>query len=189
MFICAEGLDGAGKTSLVQGLANSLENQGKRVFLTRSPFTETLGSEFKSILEKPLREETKFLLFLSSFTEQQAVIQKRLDEGYTVIADRYIYSALVYQDLEEVFKHTLVKHTINCYPDAVFLLDVGREIAFLRISKRTQHSVFESYNLFERRRRDYLALAERLGWHVLNGENNPDAVLKDAKKVLHARGI
>lgn len=102
-FIVIEGLDGAGKSTLIAGLIKALEERQIDVMTVRepggTPTAETLRNILKSVNEKEsLTPQTELLLFYAARSQLlENVIKPALAQGKWVIADRFSLSTLAYQ--------------------------------------------------------------------------------------------
>ncbi|MEM7261629.1 MAG: dTMP kinase [Planctomycetota bacterium] len=103
-FIAFEGVDGAGKSTQAERLAETLRARGVSVVTVREPGGTALGEAVRQILldasEIPLEAESEALLFLASRVQlYRTVIEPALAAGKTVISDRFHLSTLVYQGI------------------------------------------------------------------------------------------
>ena len=97
MFIVIEGGDGVGKTTLINNLKVA---RSEYVFTKEPNFNETTDKIRAVIDEGGLSTEAVAYLFGACRAEDtKKVILPALNEGKTVIADRYVYSSIVYQGL------------------------------------------------------------------------------------------
>ena len=94
------GLDGCGKTTQIRRLQQHLEGKGYKVYLTKQPTDFVRNSEiFRNYMDTPSHDEFDYralsLLCASDRVQHSnRVINRRLEEGYVVISDRYFYSCL-----------------------------------------------------------------------------------------------
>lgn len=105
MFIVLEGLDGAGKSTQTAMLKQYFESKGKKVFYLHFPRFEApvfgdmiaafLRGDFGSVEE--VHPMVVALLFAGDRREAAQMIRAKLDEGYCIIADRYLYSNIAFQ--------------------------------------------------------------------------------------------
>ena len=133
-FIVIEGLDGCGKSTQIQRLAENLRKRGEKVYITAEPTEFETGGYLRRILAES-QEKNMYLqaaLFLADrlehVTHPEFGIQKYLNEGYTVICDRYYYSSFAYQgtasDMDWVMNINLdCKQLLT--PDLCIFLDVN----------------------------------------------------------------
>ena len=109
-FIVIEGVDGAGKTTQIKKLAESLKNIGKKVYITSEPTCkaqfhkptavgETIGEVLLGNIE--MTPSGMAALFLADRilhnTDAEIGIKAALERGEWVICDRYYYSSFAYQ--------------------------------------------------------------------------------------------
>lgn len=99
LFITFEGIDGAGKSSHIEALANAFERVGRRVVRTREPGGTPLAETLRSIvLSEPMDPLTEALLMFAARREHLvSVIAPVLAAGGVVICDRFTDSTFAYQ--------------------------------------------------------------------------------------------
>ena len=101
LFITFEGGEGAGKTTHVGLLVDRLKANGHVVVALREPGGTPLGDYLREWLkstERPLTHEAELLLFTAARAELvRRVIKPTLDQGASVVLDRYLDSTTVYQ--------------------------------------------------------------------------------------------
>ena len=151
-FIVFEGLDGSGKSSHIKSLKDKLCDIGEKVYMTAEPTDYETGKYIRRILTDSL-EKNMYLqaaLFLADrlehITNPKFGIEKYLNDGYTVICDRYYYSSFAYQgtasDIDWVMKINLGCEKI-IKPDICIFLDVEPSICKSRIDE--ERDVVELY--------------------------------------------
>src|SRR5262244_2741807 len=101
MLIVFEGIDGTGKTTLVQRLAGRLRAAGLDVVETREPWTSRHGMELARLLAQEERTSTRaqeLALFHADRAEHVAqVVRPALARGAWVVQDRTFWSTAAYQ--------------------------------------------------------------------------------------------
>ena len=102
MFITFEGLDGSGKSTQTELLAEAIEGTGRDVLTTREPGGTPLGEEVRQVLLNggeisPWAEAALFAAARAELVDR--VIAPALDGGAVVICDRYLDSSLAYQGI------------------------------------------------------------------------------------------
>ncbi len=102
LFITFEGGEGAGKTTVVQQLAQLLQQEGHDVLITREPGGIRIAEQIRNIILHPGHTEmdarTEALLYAAA--RRQHLVEKilpALNAGKIVLCDRFIDSSLAYQ--------------------------------------------------------------------------------------------
>lgn len=102
MFVTFEGLDGCGKTTQAELLAEYLRESAADVVATREPGGTPLGERIRELLLEgdPISGWAEAALFAAARAELVAhVIRPALERGAHVICDRYLDSSLAYQGI------------------------------------------------------------------------------------------
>lgn len=180
MFITFEGIEGSGKTTQIKLLAESFENKGEKVVLTREPGGTDIGDKIRAILLDPancrMTELTELFLYAAARNQHiNEVIRPAIDEGRIVLCDRYADATEAYQGAARKIDSKIIEEirliaTDGLKPDLTILLDLSAEEGLLRARSRNErHSLeakegrFEAEeSLFhERVREGYLAIARK----------------------------
>lgn len=168
LFITLEGVDGAGKSTHVQWLADRLSEQGIPVITTREPGGTELGETLRELLlHKNMDVATEVLLMFAARNEHlEALIKPALNAGTWVICDRFTDASYAYQgggrQLGEERIAALEKWVHDdLQPDRTFLFDVPLSVAYERIHGGRDPDRFEQEQteFFERTRAAYLVRA------------------------------
>ncbi len=98
-FITLEGIDGAGKSTHIQYLAELVRGLGHSAVLTREPGGTLLGEKLRAlVLRESMHAETETLLMFAARQEHIAsVIEPALARGDWVISDRFTDASYAYQ--------------------------------------------------------------------------------------------
>lgn len=179
-FIVFEGGDGSGKSTQARNLMQRLRRRGSGAVLTHEPGGTPLGEALRRVLKSgpvmsPLSE-----LFLFEAARAQLVdtlIRPALEEGRTVIADRYVASTVAYQAYGRELDRNLVDRlnreaTGGLMPDLTVLLDLSVGTSLSRIRRASNDNFDQAPHEFHRRVREgYMAQAEANPdkWLVLDG--------------------
>src|SRR5690554_5879314 len=141
LFIVFEGLDGCGKTTQAQMLADFFEQQVTKYFHVREPGGTAVGDQLRWILLNPETSLTRWgeVLLLAAARAQlvQDVIMPALKRGEMVISDRYLFSSLAYQGygLEqdvELVKKVNLEAVQGLMPDITFYLEIDPAVGLAR---------------------------------------------------------
>ena len=102
MFITFEGLDGSGKSTQTELLADAIRSTGREVVTTREPGGTPLGESIRQTLlnggdVSPWAEAALFAAARAELVER--VIAPATERGAVVICDRYLDSSLAYQGI------------------------------------------------------------------------------------------
>ena len=103
MFVTFEGLDGSGKTTQLELVAQLLRDEGREVVTTREPGGTAIGEMIRDVVLHQPEEIVPWAeaaLFAAARAQLVAnVIRPALDRGAAVLCDRYIDSSLAYQGI------------------------------------------------------------------------------------------
>jgi len=140
VFVCFEGIDGAGKSTQARMLYQRLKAEGRPTELVADPGTTSIGTAIRQILlqnDAPITTLAQMLLFSAARAELAAHIKARLADGVTVICDRWLLSTLVYQgELNGVDPELIMaifRGTSNITPDLCLLLDLPDAVVAARV--------------------------------------------------------
>lgn len=151
MFITAEGVEGCGKTTVLQMVYDELLKEGYDVLLTREPGGVKISEQIRNIIlnkeNTELDDRSEALLFAAS--RRQLLVEKiypALKENKIVLCDRYVDSSLAYQGggknlgVDEVLNINLFA-TNNTLPDLTLLFDIEPELGLKRIASNSNREV------------------------------------------------
>lgn len=182
-IITIEGIDGAGKATLAQGLKFRLEARGSRVtFLSFPDYDSPIGGSIRSFLQGSvsLNAQVRQLLYAANRYERREEILRRLEAGDVILCDRYTPSGLAYGlaqglDLEWM---SAVEQDLPA-ADCCILVDVSVQTSIQRSGMTDRYE--KDAPFLEACRAAYHRLAsgdER--WIVVQGERSPENVVEEA---------
>ena len=170
LFISLDGVDGAGKSTQCQLLADWLQTRGKSVVACHDPGGTDLGQEVRNILlnyRGTMSMTTEALLFMASRAQLVSeIIRHALEAGKVVIADRFILANVVYQghagglDAGELWRVGLFC-TGGLEPDLTLVLDLPLEVSFARRKQDADRMESRGTDYFAKVRAGFLAEAAR----------------------------
>ncbi len=144
MFVTFEGLDGCGKTTQAQLLAESLTADGVEVVSTREPGGTPLGEEIRDLVLHgdhiaPWAETALYLAARAQHVDQ--VIRPALAGGATVVCDRYLDTSVAYQGGgRELGVDTVLELNLlavdGLVPDRTVLVEIDAETALARVGDK-----------------------------------------------------
>ncbi|MDK9691465.1 dTMP kinase [Azospira sp.] len=194
-FITFEGIDGAGKSTHIQWLADQLTARGKTVVTTREPGGTPLGEKLRALLlAEPMHLETEALLMFAARREHLAeVIEPALAAGTWVISDRFTDATVAYQgggrglslDKLKVLEDWVHGHL---QPDLTLLFDLPLAVAQARIGKERILDRFEQEeaDFHERVRQCYLQRAGQSNGRirVVQADRTVDEIKKSIEELI-----
>ncbi len=199
-FITLEGMDGAGKSTHLEYLAQQLRNSGKQVVVTREPGGTELGERLRDLLlhRGAMHPETEALLMFAARKEHvERVIKPAIARGDWVISDRFTDASYAYQcggrGIEEDRLADLENWVLQGFkPDLTLMFDVPLDVAAERRGQARDADRFEqeSRGFFLRVREAYLARATREPARIklINANQSIAAVQRELATLLQALG-
>jgi len=170
IFITLEGIEGSGKSTNIKVINDYLDNKNIDYINTREPGGSDVGGNLRDILlntEKKLSNETELLLMLADRVNHiETLINPSLNNGITVISDRYMDSSYAYQGGGREMGVSNIRRIADnlniIQPNLTLLFDLPVEMALERARSRSKLDRFESEEIdFHQKIRDtYLLLAE-----------------------------
>ena len=163
-LITVEGMDGAGKSSHINGICQQIEAAGHAVICTREPGGTPLGEQLRNLLlNTPMNLETEALLMFAARREHvAAVIEPALSAGTWVLSDRFADASFAYQSSARGIdwqRMQLLEQWVldGLQPDLTLLFDLPAEMAVERTHRRAPEDRFEQETLdfHERVRQGY----------------------------------
>ena len=135
LFITCEGGDGAGKSTLIQGLESHCLSRGIKVLTTREPGGTPLGDHIRQLVLKHSQEisissKAELFLFLAGRAQHIVdVIKPALSQGVVIICDRFNDSTIAYQGCARNLGIEYVQKLCDLVcqgftPDLTFYLDI-----------------------------------------------------------------
>jgi len=169
VFVSFEGIDGCGKTTQAQLLAESLRGEGRDVVLTREPGGTPLGEQVRRLVlhgdhVAPWAEAALYAAARAQHVDE--VIRPALDRGATVVCDRYVDSSVAYQGggrglgVDTVLELNLTV-VGGLLPDRTVLVELDPETAAARVGSSGDRIERDGIALWARVVDAYRALAAR----------------------------
>ena len=204
LFISFEGIDGAGKSTHIQALADALRDQGKAVTLTREPGGTPLAEQLRSmVLNDSMDPMTEALLVFAARRDHvQRVIVPALARGDVVLCDRFTDATFAYQGGGRGFDWQVLRQLEQwvqslgaalLQPHTTVWFDLPPAVAAERLAGARVPDKFESQPIaffenvaagYARRQAEDPARFARI-----NAHQTPAAVWHDVHAALCTRGV
>jgi dTMP kinase len=209
VFVTLEGIDGAGKSTQAQLLAERLRAVGREVVMTREPGGSPGAEEIRRLLVEGAAgrwsPEAEILLFTAARRDHvERVIGPALARGAVVVCDRYVDSTRAYQGEGRLREAVDRLHAmmIGLDPECTLILDVEPEAGLLRSGEKQARSArlggpsefrFETKGAsFQARlRQAFLAIAaaEPDRCRVIDAARSVEAVAEDVWHAVNQRSV
>lgn len=189
-FLVFEGIDGSGKTTQVQNVCRRLKAEGKDTVATFEPTDGPIGSLIRQMLSGslPTDQRTIASLFAADRTDHlvhpETGVRKLVDEGKTVVCDRYYFSSYAYHaqyiDMDWVIQANSLNADI-LRPDVTLFIDVDPEVCLERLkASRENLEIYEKIDIMKQVRANYFRAFDRLKDEerviVIDGNETPQNV-------------
>ncbi len=173
-FIVIEGIDGAGTTTQLQLLAESLGARAVPCVITAEPTKGPVGKIIRAVLSGEMQAAATTVAYLYATDRNEHIYGKQgiienIEAGSVVISDRYALSSLAYQGITCGPKLPWLLNSGFPVPGLTLLFDVDPEIAIARIHSRPTKEIYETLEFQRRVHAMYGKMAERLrnrGWRI-----------------------
>jgi len=200
-FVVFEGIEGAGKSTLMQRLSRELEKRGIPFKTTREPGGPYTAEAIREIIlrkDLPIEPMTElFLLMASRYENTVKTIIPALEEGYVVISDRYRDSSVAYQGYGrgipvEFIEELNEKATLGLKPDLVFIIDISVEEMLRRIDSRggeKNRMDSQEIDFYRKARMGYLLMARENPdrYVVLDGTMSEDELIAKIMDIMREK--
>ncbi|WEX79067.1 dTMP kinase [Sinorhizobium numidicum] len=203
LFVTFEGGEGAGKSTQMRLLADSLSARGYRVLTTREPGGSVGAEAVRHVLlsgaAEPFGVRMEAILFAAARSDHvEEVIRPALRKGIIVLCDRFMDSSRVYQgvtgNLEPAFVETLERVAVNgVVPDCTIIFDLPAAVGLERARRRAANDSpdrFEKEQLetHEKRREAFLDIAEAdpERCRVVDATRPPDVIAAEVRELIEA---
>ncbi|PSW65419.1 dTMP kinase [Photobacterium leiognathi subsp. mandapamensis] len=187
-FIVIEGLEGAGKSTAINQVMDTLAKHGiNDPVSTREPGGTPLAEQMRALVkeghpDEPLTDMAELLLLYAARIQLvDNVIKPALNQGKWVVGDRHDMSSQAYQGGGRGFDKALMENLRDTVlgdfrPDLTIYMDIDPELGLQRARGRGALDRIEQMNIdfFHRARARFLELSE----------NQPNVIIIDASQTL-----
>ncbi len=198
-FIVVEGLEGAGKSTAIAAIKQTLHRQGiDDIVNTREPGGTVLAEKMRALVKEEhqgevLQDMTELLLIYAARVQLvENVIKPALNEGHWVVGDRHDMSSQAYQgggrQIDPNVMSNLKQATLGDFkPDLTLYLDLDPKLGLDRARGRGELDRIEKMDIsfFERSRARYLELANSdASVFIIDASQNIDQVTASIESCL-----
>jgi len=169
LFITFEGMDGCGKSTQLNLLADYLKSKGLDSVITREPGGAGLGEKLREILlnyDGEVSSNCEAFLFLADRAQHiDIIVRPAIEAGKIVLCDRHTDSTVAYQgygrgvDLAQIKMLNNIA-TSGLIPDLTFVFDIDVETSQQRVGKNKDRMESAGLEFHQRVRDGYLAIAK-----------------------------
>lgn len=204
LFIALEGIDGSGKSTQTKLLTEQLTARGHKVYSTFEPTNNQIGKLIRDILRGNAKADHRVIagLFvadrLDHLLNEEYGIVKKLEEGYTVIMDRYLFSSYAYQGAHMNIDWVIQANAMSAEilrPDVNIFIDVSPEVSMHRVhTNRESVELFETLDSLKLVRSKYMEAFEKQkdveNIFSVDGNRTPELIAQDIwQKVQTMMGL
>lgn len=144
LFVSVDGPSGAGKSTVVQHLAQMLVAGGENVHVTAEPSTGPIGVLACELTETVTGHALACLYAADRYHHIETEIRPQIENGTTVISDRYIPSGLVIQRFDGIDPAFLWQLNAEAdRPDLAVILEADPAVIAQRLDERGPHNRFQ----------------------------------------------
>ena len=193
LFIAFEGLDGSGKSTQVKRLTEYLLKAGHKVYDTFEPTDSPIGLMIRKIFKHEMEADHRTIAALFAADRLDHLLNKtngilqKLEEGYTVICDRYYFSSYAYHGTHMSMDWVIATNSLSAEllrPDINIYIDISPETSMQRISKgRNSTELYETMENLVKVKMKYFEAFEKLkdkeNICIINGEQSEEKIGKD----------
>lgn len=199
VFVAFEGPEGAGKSTQLRRLAETLTAQGLEPLVTKEPGGTPVGEHVRrTVLLEPdlnINPVAEFLLYSASRAQLVTdVLRPALQADRVILCDRYTGASVAYQGYGRGLPLGFVKDlsaevTGGLAPDLTLLFDLEPEVGLARVARRGEKDRLEGADLafHQRVRKGFLAQAEgNSSWQIIDASLGETAVERLVQKAVQA---
>ncbi|MBT3827374.1 dTMP kinase [bacterium] len=196
LLISIEGIDGSGKSSLMDFLVKELAARDINLLRTKESGGTEFGKQLHRIVQyrtEALDAKAEFCVFAADRAQHfTQVVIPGLEQGLLVISDRMADSSIAYQGYGRQLDVSMIRQ-VNRWvmqgvtPDLTLLIDLDTSMAIARLQDRPGNkTVFdrEKIEFFESVRLGFLTELKNREHYVIDGSQSRDAVAKDALQAV-----
>jgi len=195
LLVTFEGMEGSGKSTQIELTRTYLEGKGRPCLVTREPGGTPLGEGIRNVLleKEELRIDPLTELFLIEADRAQhvaEVIKPALEEGRTILCDRFTDATIAYQGYGRGVDRALIeamnrRATGGLIPRCTILLDCSVDVGMGRAQGEDRFER-EDHQFHQRVREGYLLIAQQEPQRVqvISGEGDQGTIQDEIRKII-----
>jgi dTMP kinase len=199
MFLSIDGGDGTGKSTQIALLAEFLRKNGREVVVCRDPGSTRLGEAVRDLLlmrtDLRIDRRAEMLLYMAARAQlTEELIRPALEQGKTVICDRYLLANVVYQGHAGGLDVSLLWEvgraaTSGLQPDLTIVLDMPAASAAARLQRQLDRMELQGDAFHARVREGFLTEAAKAPERIVVIDASPpiDQVQSAIRQALAGR--
>lgn len=189
VFIAFEGIDGSGKSTQIHRLAERLCSRGHECFKTAEPTDGAVGLIIRQIMAHKIKADNRVIagLFvadrLDHLTNEINGVANMVENGITVLTDRYYLSSYAYQGAFVPMSWVIEANSLSAAilrPSLNIFIDVDPEISARRVKDRSQIELYETLDTLKKIRAQYFKAFDAVGREenivIVDGNQSADKV-------------
>lgn len=197
-FIAFEGIDGSGKSTQISLLMDRLKREGITCYNTMEPTDSPIGSLIHQVMTGRMKTDNRVIagLFVADrldhlLNDVNGIVPK-INEGITVVTDRYYFSSYAYHSVDMPMEWVIKANEQSSEilrPTVTIFIDVNPDIAIERIMQNRFHQeLFEQKSRLIRVRDNYMKafkmLEDEEEYVIIDGNRKPKEIAEDIWKVV-----
>lgn len=203
LFIAFEGIDGSGKSTQVKLLSEKLKKAGHKIYPTFEPTDGPIGSVIRNIFKHRIEADHRTIagLFvadrLDHLLNKTDGILKKIEEGYTVITDRYYFSSYAYHGTHMSLDWVIEANSLSAEllrPDLNIYIDITPDISMSRLANsRSSMELYETKENLKNVREKYLEAINLLKFKenvfITDGNRATEEIAEDIWNEIAQTGV
>ena len=192
-FIALEGIDGSGKSTQIKYLREKLNQNGILCYTTMEPTDSPIGSMIHQIMTGRMKADPRVIaaLFVADRLDHLLNdidgIASKIEEGVTVLTDRYYFSSYAYHSVDMPMDW-VIQANGQCrqilQPTVTVFIDIDPDTPIERIAKNRFHQeLFEKKSRLVKVREMYLEAFRRLRDTeeivIVDGQKKPEEIAQE----------
>ena len=170
-FIVFEGIDASGKSTQMRMLENYLKEKGVPVYLTREPTDSPFGALAHQCMTGRIDTDEKTIAAVMAADRLDHIYNKtnglleKIENGVTVISDRYYFSSYAYQGAHLGLDWVLELNRFSAEalrPDVNIFIDIDAQTSMNRLQGRGDLERYEKLDKQLKIREQYFTAFDRL---------------------------